>query len=748
MLSKKKELVLVLGLLAAAQPAIVHAEDKQDTAAVSKDGTVVAANTDGANALTDVMVTATRRKSKLQETPVAVTAIGGDQVRADELRVVNDITHYVPNFTGQSTEGRERPRWFLRGVGSNDPSTTSLSPVGFYLDDVYINSVFGQGTPLFDLDRVEVLRGPQGTLWGKNTIGGAIDILSKKPDFTPGGYAKLGFGNNNSRIAEAAGGGELLEDRIAGRISIYHEQSDSPIINDATGNKFGGFHDTAVRAQLLVLTSADSDWLLNVHARQYGGGGNPWHGVGVDGGGADDQGYVGSTSPDHVALSAPNSDEINTSGVALTGHQDFANDVTFTSITGFEHVERILFDNDYFSPNELMPSRTAVSSNQWSQEFRLASSPKDRLSWIGGVHLFGENLSSDAESATMPGVMTTAFQKSAFSQSTTSAAVFGSATFKVNDRLDLTAGLRWTYEKKTLDIDGYSASGLNFTNPASWWTQSMAGMSQDLSQNVRNTWRAPTFDLSPVYHLSDDALVYARIARGFRSGGYNTSALTNAAFNTVAPEYLTSYEVGLKSEWLDKSLVLNLSAFHYDYKDMQVFALAPAATGGGVVSTLSNAGQGKADGIEVELRSRATRNLTLFTNIGLLDTKFDQFDFVPTAVGNSFARSPKRTISVGGDYRLPVATGNVTLHGDFNYRSLEYFSATRQTNPLLWQGGYTVANAHLSYAPFSEKWLFSVYVNNAFDKTYKKLALIPSYGATPVLYGDQRTFGLTTTVKF
>ncbi|MCA3789466.1 Plug domain-containing protein, partial [Burkholderia sp.] len=114
-----------------------------------------------------VTVTARRRKESIQDVPVAVSALSGDAIKYNELRVINDVTKYVPNFTGQSTEGRERPRWFMRGVGSNDPSDLSLSPIGVYFDDVYINSVFGQGFPLFDLDRIEVLRGPQGTLWGK-----------------------------------------------------------------------------------------------------------------------------------------------------------------------------------------------------------------------------------------------------------------------------------------------------------------------------------------------------------------------------------------------------------------------------------------------------------------------------------------------------------------------------------------------------------------------------------------------------
>ena len=681
-----------------------------------------------------VVVTATRRAVGIQQAPVAVSVIGGDTVQADELRVINDITHYVPNFTGQSTEGRERPRWFLRGIGSNDPSTTSLSPIGFYVDDVYINSVFGQGTPLFDLQRVEVLRGPQGTLWGKNTIGGAINILSRRPDFQNGGYARAGFGNHGSRLVEAAGGGTLVPDTVAGRVSVYHEEADSEVTNRATGKRFRSTEDNAVRAQLLLKTSADGEVLVNVHGRHYNGGGNPWSVAGGD--------------RRSVALNADNSDAVQTAGAGLTGNWALGGGVGLTSITAYEHVERTLFGDGDYTAQELDRTRNRLSSGQWSQELRLTSSPQQQVSWIAGLHLFRENLGSSGQEATLPGRATTAYETTTFSQKTTSGALFGSVTWQVSDQFDLTGGLRWTQEKKELDLVGYTGTGLAFANTAAWWTQPVAGLTRNLNQHLSNTWHAPTWDISPVWRINRNARVFARVARGFRSGGYNTQALTDAAFRTVTPEYLTSYEAGLKSEWLDRSLVFNATAFHYDYKDIQVFALAPAATGSGTVSTLSNAGQGKSDGLELELKSQFTDNFGAYANIGLLRTRFDEFANVPTAVGNAFARAPRRTANVGADYRFAVGGGSVDLRGDLTYRSREYFSATRQTSPLRWQNGYTLANASVVWVPAGDKYSVTAYVHNAFDKTYLKLSLIPAYGNTPQLFGDGRSFGLTASVKF
>ncbi|MBM3114589.1 TonB-dependent receptor [Jeongeupia naejangsanensis] len=737
---RKLAVLMALGF-SGAFSAPVHA---QDTANSAK-------NPDGVE-LSSVVVTALRREQGIQDVPVAVTALGGAEIRNDELRTVNDITRYVPNFNGQSTEGRERPRWFLRGVGSNDPSPTSLSPIGFYLDDVYLNNVFGQGVPLFDLDRVEVLRGPQGTLWGKNTIGGAINVLSKKPGFDTDGYAKLGFGNNRSNVFEGAVGTPLVDERLAARVSVYHEQGDSSITNDYTGEQFGSFKDNAVRAQLLALTSDDSDLLLNVHARKYTGAGNPWRSTGIFNG-KDLYGFKASSDVDHVSLNAQSGDEIETRGAALTGHWALPQGITLTSITGYERVDREFFGDNDASPNEVARGHSNLGSGQWSQEFRLTSSPKQALTWIAGLHLFGENLGSDAQSGTLAngpkGAAGTAYQRTWFNQDTDSQAIFGSATYNVTDRFNVTAGLRWTRERKQIDLHGVTAKpGIALGDSGNWWQQGSNGLPVTLSQQQDNTWSAPTWDFSPEYRLSDDALVFARIARGFRSGGYNTGADSDASFNTVDPEYLTEYSIGFKSAWFDKRLIFNATAFHYDYKDIQVFALAPSALGtGDSVATLSNAGKGRADGLELEFKGQPTRALSLYTNLGFLRTKYTEFDNVPWAVGNSFARAPKATAGFGGDYRVPLGDGAISLGGDLIYRAKEYFSATRQTDPNLWQDGYTLINARLAYFALGDKYSVTLWGNNLSDKQYKKLGLVPSYGAYQSLWGDERTFGLTFTGK-
>ncbi|MFM0505839.1 TonB-dependent receptor [Paraburkholderia caffeinilytica] len=763
---KRKTLVVALGgvlaggvLMAPAWAADSAASDAAaeaaGTAVQAKPKAKGAGNATTVTNLGTVTVTARRRKESIQEVPVAVTALSGDSIKNNELRVVNDITKYVPNFTAQSTEGRERPRWFLRGVGSNDPSDLSLSPIGVYFDDVYINSVFGQGFPLFDLDNIQVLRGPQGTLWGKNTIGGAVSLNSKKPTFDVDGYGKVGFGQYNSRLAEAAIGGPIgSNDVLAARISVYHENGDSFYTNTVADGRFGGFHDNAVRFQVLAVPTSNSDFLLNIHGRNYTGGGDPWHAQGAGADGSNQFGFVGSSDPQTVSLNAPSSDHIASYGGSLTAHWHINSALTLTSITALEGLNRWYQDDEDYSPYDAARTHDTLASHQFSQEFRLESPQSDRLSWIAGAHFFTEELSEEGAGGGLPDApgapSSTYYNLTELTQHTQSAAVFGSVKYRFTDRFNLTGGLRYTIERKTINLTGLQNSGpVSFSDVSNWWDPSSitSPLAVSARQNQTNTWRAPTWDLTPEYAISSNVRAYIRYARGFRSGGYNGSAYTQSTVSTVMPEYLTDYEAGIKSEWFDKRLTANASVFHYDYRDIQVFALAPNPLGGAPVSTLSNAGQGRADGFELELKAQPLNSLYLFANLGLLNTRFTEFANVPTAVGNSFARSPHTTIDVGGEYRVPLPVGSIAVGGDINYRSTEYFSATRQKMPQLWQAGYTVMNAHVSYVSSNQKYILTGYVTNLTNKVYKKLELLPSYGAYPVLYGDPRVFGLTFTAK-
>ena len=252
---------------------------------------VVSANA-AADSPTEVLVTARRREEKAQDVPIAITNLSGNFLREHEdIRLAQDVVSFAPNVNAAATDGRERPRWFIRGVGTNNTDANGVSQIGVYRDEVYIANVYAQAFPLFDQERVEVLSGPQGTLWGKNTTGGAISFISKAPGFVTNGYARATIGSNDEWGVEGAIGGALIKDKLAGRIAYYHDQDDGWYknvyngdvlpANAAAGPDFsnartvGKNDETAVRGQLLYTPNNDVSILLSAHHREYKGDQTP-----------------------------------------------------------------------------------------------------------------------------------------------------------------------------------------------------------------------------------------------------------------------------------------------------------------------------------------------------------------------------------------------------------------------------------------------------------------------------------------
>ncbi|MET0270130.1 MAG: TonB-dependent receptor plug domain-containing protein, partial [Sphingomonas sp.] len=219
-----------------------------------------------------IVVTATKRAESIQDVPTAITAIGGSALVDQDIRSAAEITRLIPNASAAQTESRTRPRWFIRGVGSNDPAANVVNPIGVYFDEVYVNSPFFQAFPIFDLERVEVLRGPQGTLWGKNTVGGAIHYISQKPAFEQSGYVRAGVGNFGSVFGQGAFGGSVIPDKVAARGSFFYERRGDNTNNKGTGDGgTGRFDDFAGRAQLLVTPADDVRILLSGRVRSFDG---------------------------------------------------------------------------------------------------------------------------------------------------------------------------------------------------------------------------------------------------------------------------------------------------------------------------------------------------------------------------------------------------------------------------------------------------------------------------------------------
>jgi len=750
--------------------------------------TVAPASAKKAKVLGKVKVTAQKREETAQDVPTAISVLGGEDLRDSGIgRGAAEVLSRVPNASA-GTQQHGRPRWWIRGVGTGVQNIDTPNPVGIYQDDVYISNASATGFPLFDLDRVEVLRGPQGTLWGKNTTGGAINFISKKPRFENDGYFKLDYAPRfNDRIIEGAAGGTIREEQLAGRVSFHHETQDGRFSNLNLGADDGAISDSAFRVQLLQVITPDLEALLNVHARRYSVDGttSTTTGTGTDGAYLQTSAtaptpnspiYIPSRNINDVSTNAPAQSDVDQQGGALTFNWQLGR-YALTSITAGEDYDSQAFTDSDNTPKEISRGHSDQSSHQVTQEFRLVSPREDRWNWVTGLHYLKEHIDSGSQTGKLftyaPGQQLT-FSDTEYTHKTESYAAFGSTTFNFTDNFDVIAGLRWTSEKKSVDLlrtvaSGTAAAGttpaapLVFNDPTAWWYGDLnKAQTPSVTLQKNKTWSDWTYDLTPEYKITDNLRVYAKYAKGFRSGGYNTSATSQLAvsgdYEVVKPEYLTSVEVGAKSEWFDERLTANATLFRYDYEDIQVnvVGVAPGSQGQSV-SLLQNVKEGKASGAEFDFEALPFENLHVNLSLGLLNTKFTDFDVQTSATtvvdysGNRFVRAPKKSAVFGFDYDIPLASaGKITIGSDLKYQSKQYYFTTNQDNPRLAQDGYTLANARVAYKTADDALTYTAYVNNLSDKKYLNHALpgtAGSFGDTSI-WGEPRTFGVSVAANW
>jgi iron complex outermembrane receptor protein len=735
------------------------------------------ADAEGSN---DIVVTAQRRAERLQDVPTAVTALSGNLFREGGIgRSANEVLNLVPNASAGSQQ-HGRPRWWIRGVGAGQQQLDLANPVGFYLDDVYISNASATGLPLFDIERVEVLRGPQGTLWGKNTTGGAINIISKRPTFTPGeseNYAKISYGSFDEKIAEAAVGAVLVPDVLSARVSVHLDDRDGRYTNQFTGKNSNAVKDNVVRGQLLFAPVPGFEALLSAHYRDYKTDGSYWTTASYAASGVVRNGFAPSTDKDDVNINAPEYSRNKQYGGSLHLTADIGS-LSLTSITGFEKFKTSGAGDTDYTPLEISRSYVQARSQQWTQELRLASSGANRLNWIAGLYYFNEKIVSNAYSATLPagsvpartGISpqpAAAYSVTTYRHRAESGAAFGSATFELNDAIKITAGARWTRETKTLDFDrraSPNAAAASWSNYEHWWnsyTGTFGGVGT-FSGDLKKTWDSFTYDVTPSWKIAPNNLAYFKYSHGVKSGGFNTAATLPIALVAVEPEKLDAFELGYKSQWFNQRLTFNATLFHYQYDNVQVNVVGPnpGAVGGATVSYLQNAKKAHVNGAEFELEARPVEGLALSGAVGLLRTKYDNLQVLNGGAnlsGSRFVRAPKLTLNGSATYTVPLkAVGSLEVGADARYTSLQFYYVTPQdtiNRSLLTQPGYTIANAHISFTPASKRFTVTAFVNNFLDADYLNHSLPQANAAAGITgdtveWGDPRTYGGSLIFRF
>lgn len=727
--------------------------------------------------LEEIVVTATKRETNIQDIPVAVSALGGDEIHKLGLTDVQSLQGQIPNVRIESPTGRGAPRFNIRGLGTTNFNTNTSSAVGSYVDEVYMSNMNLQGFPLMDLERVEVLRGPQGTLWGKNTTGGAVHFITKKPSYEEqDGYASVTYGRHNQLDFEGAMG-IPISDNVAVRGAVTYLSRDGWIDNNAkdivadpstvkAADELGAFEDTAARFQVLIRISEDAELLLSTRARKVNGDSQVWHFNGVD----PTFGYPGGDDHDEVNIDSDIPQEIEQFGFSATLTWEIGG-ISLTSITSYEEGESAYAVDDDASPYATETSYFQIPDvNQISQEIRLSSEIGDSMQWTAGVHFFKEELESSTSYVDYAGGYYGAFgdsaQNTSFVQNDESAAIFGQLDYDINDLWSMSIGLRWTQQKKDIELSdiGYlpHLAGDEADPSQSLfgviWAYQYDSMGNPLFVIEKDeTWEEPTGEISITYRPSKDMTLFGKISRGFRAGGFNGGANFGAEVGTVDSEKLLAYELGAKTTWLEGRVKLNGSLFYYDYTDMHVFDVKSSSTSAGALNELQNAKGGELYGAEVEVEALLAENLLFKGGLGYSHTELDDLFTGDTrtspaipydAEGNQFQASPELTANVLLRYFINLPNGQAYIQSDWKYTDEVYLGLV-QSDPNKYEGDYWMGNIRMGYESDAGEWDIAAWVKNLTDEAVKTDTFGPFAGGIyPAAMNEHRTYGISATRHF
>lgn len=728
-----------------------------------------------ATLLEEVIVTATKREESMQKVSVAVSAVSGEDIENMHVQGFADIAAMVPGPTFVSVSGSSGSQLQIRGQYASDDSPAFDTPVGVFIDDLYYGSVASFNPDFYDLEQIAVLRGPQGTTFGRNTVGGALQVISAKPGFDgasgavsltlrdPSGYESTGHLNAPFSTA------------VAGRFAYSIKDYDGHRHNVTTGNDLNDKNVKSARGALRFRPGDNLDILASAsYTKDKSLGDGPL----LIGQGA----LIASINAQRTNKNLTFVDddgltdrEIKNALVRVDWTLPLG---TFTSITGYRDIESLYREDIDGSPLPIAPNKIDINEEtQYSQEFRLTSPSGQTVEWIAGLYyLHQDTLRSETYSfgglAPYTGAGTTLNRVRIYGDLTTkSIAPFGEAKWHITNKWALAGGARYTRDKKDNRTVQQSLS-----NPGGSTT--FFGPSKDVSAS--DTWTAFTPRLVLEFKPSDDAFLYLNVSRGYKSGGYNYAAPTVAQAQTpILPEETVSYELGAKTDWFDNRLRANLALYQTNTKDLQVRSLV------GTTLQVNNAGEGETKGVELELLGRPVDGLTLGVNYAYTDAIYKSFTgcagsaAVPVdCSGNPIPFVPKNSWSVSAQYAWTLPNeSSLTLRGEDSWADAyevhagaDKRGAATVAQPL---GAFLgpqlprsmtkksdIVNAFLTYEAAGGQWSVQAWSKNLLDKQYVVFATNYSFylltaTETSTLYEADRTsvnaarsYGVTFNYRF
>lgn len=684
-------------------------------------------------ALNEIIVTATKTgQTNLQNTPLTITAVSGDDLESRNLSDMKEIGNLIPNANFVNLGGFSQA--FIRGVGNTSQGAAigGETNISFYIDGVYLERGMGANTEFYDVERVEVLRGPQGTLYGRNATGGAVNIITKAP--TDDLDVKIGamIGNYSKKRFDMSVSSPIVEDKISARFSASYNKRDGYIKN-LIGNDIYDEDTFGLRGKLYLTPSEkvkvtlagdyynqdnfDTIATLIYDAR------NP-------------SPLLSSPTPSgfwEAKIDGPVNDRAKAYGLSGTLEANISESLTFKSITAYRSWDRnFLWDIDNNRPNRAH-IELGDKFNTLTQELQL-DGKSDRLSWVIGAFYYslendwGGNFYFDA---IIPGFV----RSPNLHLETESWALFGNIGYEIADNLNFNVGLRYSDETKVattrtrVTIGGVERANTTVTNKASW---------DDIS---------PRFAID--YKPTDNVMIYGSISKGFRAGQIADS--NPAPFSPrVDPEDLWAYELGVKSKWLDGRLKTNLAGFYYDYKGLQQTTVFDG------LSVVTNASNAAIKGFELEAELLLFKGLKLSGNYSYTDSKYENYVDVnpytglPIDVsGNMMRYAPKNKGNIALNYEIDTGNGGVlALRGDAVFVGKTHFSTINDSK--LSQNPYTLLNAGMSYKKDGSPWSIAVFGKNiSKTKYYRNIGVNGLVGnALEGRVGEPSTYGIQLTIQY
>ncbi len=669
-------------------------------------------------ALPTVTVTAEHKSEDLQKTPLAISAFDEKTLEDKQIRNVRDLSGQVPNLTlSHQSISYSAQTYGIRGIGETDPIQESA--VAVYADDLYIPRAISSMLDFNDVERVEVLRGPQGTLYGRNSSAGAIRVITRDPDQQTRGFFELGGGNYDARNARLLISGPLVDNALFGSFSAIDLNRGGTVSDPTRGKHVNNIDIQSYRGKLRFKPD-DSPWDVQLTLA-----------------GTFDRGDTTSYSPfdangrfdkfkSYSSLDPKN--KLDQGSAVLRALYSFNDQLSFKSVTAYSAFHQPV-DYDNSGQAALIQQNLILYKQKYAtQDFQINGN-YDRFNFTAGAFLYHEQFDADRDNLTYSVARGRVIGQGQYSTTTTdSYALYGQGSYKLTPQLSLTAGLRFTREHKNFDYTNYvintnrQITGLNFTADAS------------------KSWQSTSPKVGLEYAWTEHLNQYAYVAKGFKAGGYDNRAPTAAAAETAfSPEDVTTYETGVKGDFFDQRLRANVALFYNDYQDLQTNAYDPALG----VSLRTNVGKAHTYGVEVETLTALTRDLQLTANVGFLQSRYDDFQNAAgagvDADGKHLVFSPKWNASLGLNYTVPIGLpGTVLVGTDAQFQTRSYANALNDDVQEIPK--QTFWNANTRYISADGHWTTTLAVKNLLDRAYpQSVGYVPSSGAAYYSVNDPRT---------